>query len=76
MKRKTGFDRIVYEEENSMNNLPNDPVMLMSFLNLKLRDQFDSLDALCDDYDVDKQTIIDKLAQIGFEYDEGQNQFK
>ncbi|MBO6047316.1 MAG: DUF4250 domain-containing protein [Erysipelotrichaceae bacterium] len=59
-----------------MNNLPNDPVMLMSFLNLKLRDQFDSLDALCDDYDVDKQTIIDKLATIGFEYDEGQNQFK
>ncbi|MCD7840004.1 MAG: DUF4250 domain-containing protein [Erysipelotrichaceae bacterium] len=56
--------------------IPNDPVMLLSFINMKLRDQYDSLDSLCDDLDVSKQEIIDKLESINYQYDETNNQFK
>lgn len=55
--------------------IPKDPVMLLSFLNLKLRDYYKDLDALCDDLDVDKQEITDKLAGINYYYDAGRNQF-
>jgi len=44
--------------------IPKDPVMLLSFMNLKLRDFYSSLDAFCEDMDVDKQEIVDKLAAI------------
>ena len=55
--------------------IPNDPVMLLSFLNLKLRDFYDSLDAFCEDLDVDRSEIEDKLAAINYTYNEGRNQF-
>lgn len=55
--------------------LPNDPVMLMSVVNLKLRDFYSNLDALCDDMDVDKDELLEKLSSVGFEYDEEHNQF-
>lgn len=55
--------------------LPKDPVMLLSFVNLKLRDFYDSLDAMCDDMDVDKQEIINKLELIDYHYDTEKNQF-
>ena len=41
--------------------IPNDPVMLLSFVNLKLRDYYSSLDAMCDDLDMDKAELIAKL---------------
>ena len=59
-----------------MNTLPSDPIMLLSVINMKLRDQYDSLDSLCDDLDVSKEDIIDKLASVNYVYDEEQNQFK
>ena len=55
--------------------IPKDPVMLLSFVNLKLRDFYDSLDAMCDDMDVDKQEIINKLELIDYHYDTEKNQF-
>lgn len=55
--------------------IPKDPVMLLSFLNLKLRDFYADLDNLCDDLDVDKSEIEQKLQQIGYSYDKGRNQF-
>lgn len=58
-----------------MNQLPNDPVMLLSVINLKLRDFYASLDALCDDMDEDKEAIIEKLNMIDYHYDEEKNQF-
>ena len=42
--------------------IPKDPVMLLSFINLKLRDFYPSFEALCDDLDVDGKEITDKLA--------------
>lgn len=56
--------------------LPNDPVMLLSFINMKLRDQYSSLDALCDDLDVSQEEIIEKLKSIDYIYDNEKNQFK
>lgn len=56
--------------------LPKDPVMLLSFVNMKLRDMYDSLDSFCDDLDVNKDEILEKLEKINYFYDEKQNQFK
>lgn len=55
--------------------LPKDPVMLLSVINMKLRDQYASLDALCEDMDVSKEAIAASLAQIGYEYSAERNQF-
>ena len=55
--------------------LPEDPMMLYSFINLKLRDFYPSLDALCEDMDVDKTDIIEKLKAVGFEYCPERNRF-
>ena len=56
--------------------LPQDPVMLLSVINMKLRDCYDSLDSLCDDLDVSREDIELKLASIQYVYDENVNQFK
>lgn len=55
--------------------IPKDPVMLLSFLNLKLRDYYADLDALCEDLDVDKEEIVSKLAGIDYHYNSERNQF-
>ena len=55
--------------------LPNDPVILLSFLNTKLRDVYKDLDELCDDYNVYKNDIINKMKMIDYEYSEKTNQF-
>ena len=55
--------------------LPNDPIMLLSFVNMKLRDQYASLDALCEDMDVSKAEIMEKLSMVGYEYDKEMNRF-
>lgn len=56
--------------------LPNDPVMLYSAVNMKLRDFYSGLDAFCEDMDVDKEALIEKLRAVGFEYNKERNQFE
>lgn len=56
--------------------LPNDPFMLLSVVNTKLRDCYSSLDALCEDMGEDKEKIISTLSSLGFEYIEELNSFK
>ncbi len=58
-----------------MNNLPNDPIILLSVINTRLRDKYPSLDALCDDLSESKEEITKKLSDAGFEYDSDTNQF-
>ena len=48
-------------------DLPQDPMMLFSVVNMKLRDFYPSLDALCEDLNVDKEELMAKLAAFGFE---------
>lgn len=70
---------LLYKMSRKMNRgetmIPKDPVMLLSFVNLKLRDYYSSLDDMCDGLDVSKQEITEKLAQIDYHYDAGRNQF-
>ena len=49
--------------------------MLLSFVNLKLRDYYKSLDEMCEDLGVDRQDIESRLAAIDYEYDNSQNRF-
>lgn len=56
--------------------LPKDPVMLMSVLNTKLRDQYDSLEALCDDLELNRDELTIRLQEAGFDYDPERNQFR
>lgn len=55
--------------------IPRDPVMLLSFVNLKLRDYYSSLDEMCEDMDIDSGEIMEKLAAINYHYDKEKNQF-
>ena len=56
--------------------IPRDPVILLSFLNARLRDLYPSLDELCYEMEVDKTEITEKLHAIGYDYSEELNQFK
>ena len=55
--------------------IPKDPAMLLSFLNMKLRDTYRSLDQLCEDLDVDRRELEDKMAGLEYVYDALKNQF-
>lgn len=56
-------------------NLPNDPLLLMSVVNTKLRDFYKDIDALCDDLNVNRTELETKLAAAGYVYDRARNQF-
>lgn len=58
-----------------MLDLPKDPMMLMSVVNMKLRDFYPSLDALCEDLEIDRETLVNTLADAGFEYSSENNRF-
>lgn len=55
--------------------IPKDPAMLLSFINLKLRDYYGSLDALCEDLDLDGAEITERLAAIDYHYNKEKNRF-
>lgn len=56
--------------------IPSDPFMLLSFINMKLRDEFDDFDSLCDSLELDPEEIKKKLSSIGYQYNAQTNQFK
>ena len=58
-----------------MERLPKDPIMLYSVNNTKLRDFYSSLEALCEDMNIDENTLKEKLSSAGFEYNKERNQF-
>ena len=55
--------------------LPTDPDMLASFLNMKLRDRYESLDALCEDLELDEKEIVRKRREADYDYIPARNQF-
>lgn len=52
-----------------------DPYMLLSIANLKLRDYYNDLDKMCDDLDMKKEIIEDRLKSCGYIYNNDNNQF-
>lgn len=59
-----------------LTGLPKDPILLLSVVNTKLRDYYPSLDALCDDMDVSREVLEEKLSMIDYRYDAEKNQFE
>ena len=55
--------------------LPKDPMILLSFVNTQLRDNYDTLEEFCSVYEVSKETLEETLKNIDYEYDKTQNQF-
>ncbi|MBD5534267.1 MAG: DUF4250 domain-containing protein [Lachnospiraceae bacterium] len=55
--------------------VPKDPVMLLSFVNMKLRDFYQDVDELCSQLDIDRKELEEKLAGIDYHYDRETNQF-
>lgn len=55
--------------------IPNDPNILVSFINMKLRDFYSSLDNLCDELDISKSELEEKLQKIDYIYSQEHNQF-
>ena len=58
-----------------MEHLPQDPIMLYSVLNTKLRDFYSSLETLCEAMNINENELKEKLSIAGFEYNEKTNQF-
>ena len=56
--------------------IPNDPVMLLSYINTQLRDNYKDLEDLCDRLGVSQSEIEEKLGKIGYRYNKDLNQFK
>ena len=58
--------------------IPQDPVILLSYINTQLRDNYNNLEALADGLDISSEelaAITQKLESIGNKYDAGRNQF-
>ena len=57
--------------------LPSDPFMLLSFINMKLRDgEYENLNDLCQSLGVEESEIKNKLSEVGFDYIESIRQFR
>ena len=56
--------------------LPHDPFILLSYVNTKLRDEYDSLQAMCDDMDLNPSELEARLVAAGFEYMPETNRFR
>ncbi len=58
--------------------LPKDPVILLSYVNTQLRDNYFSLDAMAEGLDLSKEDlneVIETLKKAGYEYLASQNKF-
>lgn len=58
-----------------MTEYPKDPAMLMSWVNMKLRDFYGSLDELCEELEIDRNELEKRLNEAGFEYNQELNKF-
>ncbi|WP_295584862.1 DUF4250 domain-containing protein [uncultured Oscillibacter sp.] len=55
--------------------LPKDPYILLSFVNTKLRDEYESLESLCAALDAEESSIRAALEGLDYRYDPVHNQF-
>ncbi len=52
-----------------------DPYLLLSLINTKLRDEAPSLEELCKSYDLELDSIKERLEKVGYIYNPDNNQF-
>ncbi len=55
--------------------IPKDPVILLSFINMHLRDHYSSLTDLCKSMNIKEEELIETLRKIQYEYNASHNQF-
>ena len=58
--------------------IPQDPIILLSFINTQLRDNYKNIEALKDGLDIsadEMSAIIEKIKSVGYEYNPANNQF-
>lgn len=55
--------------------IPQDPMMLLSFVNTNLRDFYPDLKSFCDSQNISEDELVQKLKTIDYEYDEKLNKF-
>lgn len=56
--------------------LPHDDAILLSFINMKLRSFYSSPDELCDDLEISREELDERLSRAGYCYDEKTNQYR
>lgn len=56
-------------------SVPQDPYILLSFINTKLRDEYANLDELCRDIDINRVHLKSVLSSIDYSYIKEKNQF-
>ena len=62
-------------ENKKVHYLLLDNYVLLSIVNMKLRDYYSSLEDLCENMGINRQKLEDKLAQVGYRYNKDTNQF-
>lgn len=55
--------------------LPKDPVILLSYVNTQLRDNFSSLEDFCKSNNISEAEVMEPLSAIDYQYDKETNQF-
>ncbi|MCI9608188.1 MAG: DUF4250 domain-containing protein [Muribaculaceae bacterium] len=61
--------------DNKFGNMPQDAAMLLSYVNMKLRDSYSSIEELCDDMGFDTGEFISYMASKGWEYNRDAKKF-
>ncbi len=59
-----------------MSQLPKDPMILLSYVNMQLRDFYSSLDEFCSAQGTEKEAIEEALKAVGYSYDSAENRFR
>ena len=58
-----------------MTEYPKDPIILLSWVNMKLRDFYPSLESMCEDLEIPREELVERLNGAGFEYNPDLNKF-
>ena len=53
----------------------SDDNLLLSFINTKLRDEYSTLEDLCEDLELSRGELEERLGKLGYVYHEEQNRF-
>lgn len=56
-------------------SIPNDPIILLSYVNTQLRDFYPNLEEMCKSLNISKENLIHKLKSIDYHYSIERNQF-
>lgn len=62
-------------EREDIMSIPGDPIILLSYTNTQLRDQYATLEEFCVSNDIDQDELCENLGSLDYHYDEVTNQF-